>query len=49
MIVTDPDGQRVLNLTKLVFEGDMQSDGFGTSDIQEMLQLIVEAAEEWSA
>jgi hypothetical protein len=49
VIVSDPEGQHVLNLTKLVFEGDMHANGYATPDIQEMLQLLVEAAGEWSA
>jgi hypothetical protein len=49
MIVSDPEHQQVLNLTKLVFEDDMHTNGYATPDIQEMLQLLVEAAGEWNA
>jgi hypothetical protein len=48
VIVSDPEQQQVLNLTKLVFEEDMHSIGYATLDIQEMLQLLVQAAGEWS-
>jgi len=49
VIVTDPEGQEVLNLTKLAFEDELQNGGYPTPDIQGALQLLVEAAGEWSA
>jgi hypothetical protein len=49
VIVTDPEGQEVLNLTKLAFERDLRKNGFATVDIQEALRTLVEAAGEWSA
>jgi hypothetical protein len=49
MIVTDPEGEEVLNLTKLAFEGELQNRGYPTPDISEALQLLVNAAGEWSA
>jgi len=49
VVVTDPEGQEVLNLTKLAFEGEHQNGGYPTPDIGEALQLLVDAAGEWSA
>lgn len=49
VIVTDPEGQEVLNLTKLAYEGELQNCGYPTPDIGEALQLLVDAAGEWSA
>ena len=49
VIVSDPKGEQVLNLIKLVFEDDMHANGYATPDIKEMLQMLVEAAGEWSA
>lgn len=49
VIVTDPEGQEVLNLTKLAFEGELQKSGYPTPDIGEVLQMLVSAAGEWSA
>jgi hypothetical protein len=49
VIVTDPEGQEVLNLTKLAFEGELQNRGYPPPDIGEALQLLVNAAGEWSA
>jgi hypothetical protein len=49
VIVTDPEGLEVLNLTKLAFEDELQNIGYPTSDLGEVLQLLVEAAGEWSA
>ena len=49
VIVTDPEGREVLNLTKLAFEGELQNGGYPTPDIGEALQLLVDAAGEWSA
>lgn len=49
VIVTDPEGEEVLNLTKLAFEGELQNRGYPTPDISEALQLLVSAAGEWSA
>jgi hypothetical protein len=49
VIVTDPEGKEVLNLTKLAFEGELQNGGFPTPDSGEALQLLVNAAREWSA
>ena len=49
MIVTDPEGQEVLNLTEMAFEDELRNSGYPTPDIQGALQLLVEAAGEWSA
>jgi len=49
VIVTDPEEQVVLNLTKLAFEDELQNSGYPTPDIGEALQLLVSAAGEWSA
>jgi hypothetical protein len=49
VIVTDPEGEEVLNLTKLAFEGELQNRGNPTLDLAEALQLLVDAAGEWSA
>jgi hypothetical protein len=48
VIVTDPEGQEVLNLTKLAFEDELQHSGNPTLDIAEALQLLVDVAGEWS-
>ena len=46
--VIDPEGHEVLNLTKLAFEEDLYGRGHSTPDIREVLELLVEAAGEWS-
>jgi hypothetical protein len=46
--VIDPDGHEIINLTKLAFEDDLYS-GLATLDIRQVLELLVEAAGEWSA
>lgn len=49
LIVTDPEGQVVLNLTKLAFEDELQNGGYPTPNIGGALELLVNAAGEWSA
>jgi hypothetical protein len=49
VIVTDPDGQEILNLTRLAFEDEVLNGGYPTPDINTAIQLLVEAAGEWSA
>jgi hypothetical protein len=49
VIVTDPEGQQVLNLTKRAVEDMLHCKGYSAPDIQEALQILVEAAGEWSA
>ena len=48
VIVTDPEGRQVLNLNKLAFEDMLHCKGYSVPDIQETLQILVEAAGEWS-
>lgn len=45
--VIAPEGQEVLNLTKLTFEGDLHGKGFPTPDIKEVLEILIDAAGEW--
>jgi hypothetical protein len=49
VIVTDPEGQLILNLTKPAVEDMLHFKGYSAPDIQEALQTLVEAAGEWSA
>ncbi|MFZ0305741.1 MAG: hypothetical protein WAL75_23835 [Terracidiphilus sp.] len=49
VIVIDPEGQEILNLTKLAFESELHDSGYPAPNIGEALQLLVEAAGEWSA
>jgi hypothetical protein len=49
VIVTDPNGQEVLNLTTLAFESILHNNGYPAPDIQQALQALIEAAGEWSA
>jgi len=46
--VVDPDGQEILNLTKLTFEDDLYVSELATLDFREVLESLVEAAGEWS-
>jgi hypothetical protein len=48
VIVTDPEDHEFLNLTKLAFESELHNNGHATPDIQEALQILFEAAGEWS-
>ena len=45
--VIDPDGQEILNLTKLAFEQELHRRGFCDANIEEALVMLVEAAGEW--
>ena len=47
--VVDPEGREILSLTKLAFEDDLNGRGLATLDMREVLELLVEAAGEWSA
>ena len=44
--VMDPEGNEVLNLTKLTFGRDLNREGDPPPDIRDVLELLVEAAEE---
>jgi hypothetical protein len=46
--VIDPEGQEILNLTKLAFEDDRHGKGLANLEIREVLEILVEAAGEWS-
>jgi len=46
--LVDPEGHEILNLTKLAFEEDLYGNGLVNPDIREVLELLVEAAGEWS-
>lgn len=45
--VNDPEGREILNLNKLVLADELNCEGYATSDIKEVLELLVEAAGEW--
>jgi hypothetical protein len=49
VIVTDPNGLEVLNLTSLALESILHNNGYPGPDIQQALQVLIEAAGEWSA
>jgi hypothetical protein len=44
----DPEGKKILNLTKLAYD-DWHGKGFACVDSGEMLEILFEAAGEWSA
>ena len=46
VIVTDPAGREVLNLTKMSLKRDLQGRGNTTPDIQDVIALLVDAARE---
>jgi hypothetical protein len=45
----DPEGREVLSLTKLCLERDLPGKVISTPEIREILELLIEAAGEWSA
>jgi hypothetical protein len=47
VIATDPDGREVLNLTKVALECDLPDKRFAALKIQDVLELLIEAAGEW--
>jgi hypothetical protein len=46
VIVTDLDGREVLNVTKVALKRDMHDEGNAIPEIRDVLELLIEAAEE---
>ena len=46
VIVTDPEGREVLNLTKMTLKRDSHDQGNTTPDIQDVMALLIDAARE---
>jgi hypothetical protein len=46
LIVTDPEGREILNLTKLTLKRDLHSKKNTSPDIQDVIALLVDAARE---
>jgi hypothetical protein len=47
VIATDPEGHEVLNLTKVALERNFPDKAFTAIKIQDVLELLIEAAGEW--
>jgi hypothetical protein len=47
VIVTDPDGHEVINLTKVAFKRDLHDSENAIPEMQDVLELLVEAAREY--
>ena len=45
--VIDPEGQEILNLTKMAFEEDTNNIRYSISDMKEILEMLIEATGEW--
>jgi hypothetical protein len=46
VIVTDPEGHEVLNLTKMTLNRHLHDEGDTTPDIKDVIALLVDAAQE---
>jgi hypothetical protein len=46
VIVTDPEGQEIFNLTKMSLNGHLNGKGNTTPDIKDVIALLVDAAQE---
>jgi hypothetical protein len=46
VIVTDPAGNEILNLTKLTLKRDLHHRGNAIPDIQDVIALLIDAAQE---
>jgi hypothetical protein len=46
LIVTDPEGHEILNLTKMTLKHNLHSKRNTTPDIQDVIALLVDAARE---
>jgi len=46
VIVTDPEGQEILNLTKVTLKRDLRDQGNTIPTIQDVIALLIDAAQE---
>ena len=46
VIVTDPEGHEILNLTKMTLKRDFHAQGNTIPDIQDVIALLIDAAQE---
>jgi hypothetical protein len=46
VIVTDPEGHEILNLTKMTLQRDLHDKRIATPNIQDVIALLVDAARE---
>jgi hypothetical protein len=46
IIVTDPKGQEILNLTRMTLKRDLHDEGNSIPNIQDVIALLIDAAQE---
>jgi len=46
VIVTDPEGQEILNLTRMTLKRDLHDQGNSIPNIQDVIALLIDAAQE---